>query len=147
MSITFNRDEAISSAFGAIQGLPVDHNNTKHALPWVAGGARLPSLSQTTISSYLGAFFRVVGPLIERLSHMGGTIFARATILLEDPAATTNGGHGWATSVLFAHSAILELQPSFSPVELLTIGLIAPRGNIIQLAGDTKSIALDLPLR
>ena len=63
------RDEAIYSAFVAIQGLPVDPVSSTHALYVVAGGARLPSLSQTTIASYLGAFFRFAGSLIERMSQ------------------------------------------------------------------------------
>ena len=93
----------------------------------------------------MGAFFRVAGPLIERLFLMGGTIRARASTLMEDRTSVTNFGHGWTASVLSVYSVTLELQSSFSPAKLLTIGLIAPMGNIIQPAGDTKSTALDLP--
>jgi hypothetical protein len=76
---------------------------------------------------------------------MGGTTLTRATSLLEDPASATNDRHGSVASVSSAHSKALELQSSFSPAELLTIGLVAPKGNIIQSAGDTMSLALDLP--
>ena len=70
------RDATIIERFGVIQGLPVDLENTTHDLPVVAGGVGLPSPYRTAFASYLGAFFRVAGPLIYRLARMGGTTTA-----------------------------------------------------------------------
>jgi hypothetical protein len=61
------RDSLITAGFGAIHGLPVDLATSTHDLPVVAGGAGLHSLSRTTSNNYLGAFFHVEGPLIDRL--------------------------------------------------------------------------------
>ena len=66
------RDAAIATALGAIHGIPVDITHSSHTLPVVAGGVGLPSLRTSAAASYLGAFFRVAGPLIARLALMGG---------------------------------------------------------------------------
>ena len=99
-------DAAIIATFGAIQGILVDPATSTHDLPVVAGGAGLPSLSRTAFVNYLGAFFSVSRPFIDRLSHMGGTYIARAALLLEDPIAP-NAGRGWAASIHSAHQAAL----------------------------------------
>ena len=51
------RDTTITEAFGAIQGLAMDPDNTTHDLHVVAGGARLSSLSRMASASYMGAIF------------------------------------------------------------------------------------------
>ena len=131
-STTFceQRDVTITEALGIIQGLPVDIEDTTRDLPVVAGGAGLSSLYRTVSTSYMEAFFRVARPIIDHLSRMGGTTTACATSLLADPLAAIRD-HGWAASVYSAHQAAMEL---------LTIGLIAPMGNINQSDGDTKSV-------
>jgi len=91
-----------------------------------------------------GGLFPATGPLIDRLAHMGGTTTAREASLSADPL-TTNRDQGWVASVFLAHQAAVELQASFTIPELLTIGPIAPRGNIIQSVGDTRSVVTDLP--
>jgi len=90
-AFAMERDAAISEAFGASQGLPVDTTTSTHSLPIVSGGAGFPSLFLTALASYLGAFYRFTGPLIYRLAQMGGTTTARAATLLEDPLATIEG--------------------------------------------------------
>ena len=62
------RDTMIADALGAIQSIPVDPDHSAHSLPVVAGGAGLHSMRSSTSASYLGAFFRVVGPLTVRLA-------------------------------------------------------------------------------
>jgi len=79
----------------------VDPVTSTHGMHVVAGGAGLPSLSCTASANYLGAFFRVARPLIDRISHMGGTTTALAALFLEDPIDAI-AGRGWAASV---HSA------------------------------------------
>ena len=86
----------------------------------------------------------MAGPLIDRLAHIGGPTTARAAALMADPLATKRD-HTWATCVFAAHQAALELQASFTPPELLTLGLIAPRGSLIPFARDTWSVVMDLP--
>ncbi len=81
------RATTVTESFGAIQGLAVDPGNTTHDLPMVAGGAGLSSLSRMASASYLGAFFRVAGPFLDRLAHMGGNTTARVATLLADPPA------------------------------------------------------------
>jgi hypothetical protein len=95
-------------------------------------------------ASYLGAFFQVAGPLIDILAHMGGNTTARVATLLADPP-TSKLDQSWAASVHAAHHEALEMQASFTPQDLHTINLIAPRGNIIRCAGDPRVVATDLP--
>jgi hypothetical protein len=92
------RDATITTTFGAIQGIPVDPEHSTHDFPVVAGGAGLPSLLRTASVSYLGAFFRVARPLIDRLAHMGCITTAGAAAFLKNHVAA-NGDHAWATSV------------------------------------------------
>jgi len=138
------RDAAVSLSLAAIQGSPVDPTQSTHTLPLAAGGAGLHSLRDMASASYLGAFFRVAGPLISRLAQMGGTTTARAATLLEDPPAA-RGSFAWARSLCKAHEEALELQSSFTDKELQLISLAAPRGCVIQSPGDPSSVALDLP--
>ena len=50
----------------------MDPSQSTHTLLVVAGGAGLSSLQTLAAASYLGAFFRVAGPLVTRLTLMGG---------------------------------------------------------------------------
>ena len=95
-------------------------------------------------ASYFGAFFRVAGPPIDKLPHMGGNATARAATLLADPPAAKLD-QIWAASVHAEHQEALELQASFTPQDLHTINLVAPRGNILRCVGDLRTIATDLP--
>ena len=106
------------AAFGAIQGMSLDPQTSTHDLPVVAGGAGLPFLLRTKSASYLWAFFRVAGPLIDRLAQMGGTTIARAVALIKNPEAAA-WGHAWAAIMYSAHQAALELHASFTPADLL----------------------------
>ena len=74
---------------------------------------------------------------------MGGTTTTWAATLLADPYVV-NDIYAWAASLFEAHSAALALQSSFTGPKLHTISLVAPRGNIIQSAGDLGSFALAL---
>ena len=85
-----DRDATIAETLGVIQGTPVDPGQSTHALPVVAGGAGLSSLLASASSSYLGAFFRVAGPLTTRLDIMRGTTTSRAATLLADPIAVSD---------------------------------------------------------
>jgi hypothetical protein len=55
-------DEAIAATFSTIQQAPTPENST-HALPVGAGGAGLTSLETHAAGGYIGAFFRIAGPL------------------------------------------------------------------------------------
>ena len=95
---TYDTQQPLSPSLGApLSGLrqftgppprnTLDPGNTTHDLPMVAGGAGLSSLSRMASASYLGAFFRVAGPFLDRLAHMGGNTTARVAALLADPPA------------------------------------------------------------
>ncbi len=86
----------------------MDPDNTTHQHPIVVGGSGLSPLYRTASASYLGIFFRVAGPLIYHLAHMGGTTTSNAVALLADPLAAKRD-HGWATNVYSAHHEALEL--------------------------------------
>ena len=133
-----HRDATVAAALGAIQGVPVDPSHSTHTLPVVAGGAGLSSLQAMAPASYLGAFFRVAGPLATRLALMGGTTTARAATLLADPMQAS-GTYAWASFLSAAHQEAMDLQASFTGSGLHTISLSAPRGNIVQSAGDPSS--------
>ncbi len=65
------RDEAITSTFSTIQQSPTTETYT-HALPVGAGGAGLTSLETHAAGGYIGAFFKIAGPLQQRLTHGDG---------------------------------------------------------------------------
>jgi hypothetical protein len=73
----------------------------------------------------LGAFFRVAGPLIDRLAQMGGTTNARIAAFIENPEGAA-WGYAWAAKDYSAHQAALGLHASFASAELHTIALVAP---------------------
>jgi len=56
------RDEAIAATFAIIQQSPAGEDST-HTLPVGVGGAGLTSLETHAWGSYLGAFYRIAGPL------------------------------------------------------------------------------------
>ena len=118
----------------------MDKATTTHDLPTMAGGAVLTSLHRMASASYLGAFFRVARPLVHRLVQMRGTTTTKSIALLEDPSATKDLGQDGAIIVTSAHAEAITLHASFTPQELLTVSLVAPRGNIINSSGDTSSI-------
>jgi hypothetical protein len=65
-------DEAISCTFATIQQSQVPEDST-HTPPVGAGGAGLIFLlAAHAEGSYIGAFFRITGPLQQRLNAMGG---------------------------------------------------------------------------
>jgi len=64
--------------------------------------------------------------------------------LLEDPSASKELGQDWAINATSAHAEAIALHASFTPQELLTVSLVAPRGNIIT-SGDTSSVATVKP--
>ncbi len=71
---------------------------------------------------------------------IGGTTTARAAILIAD-LETASDTFAWAAYLMVAHRKALDLQTFFTSPELYTISLVAPRGNIIQFAGDPSSTA------
>jgi len=122
-----DRDAAIAATLGTIQGILVDPTVSTHTLPVAAGGAALPSLRELAPASYLGAFFRVAGPLTTTLALMGGTTTARAATLLADPEAAS-ATYAWAAYLTAARREAIALQEAFTCPELHTISLVAPRG-------------------
>ncbi len=52
---------------------------------------------------------------------------------------------GWALHLRESHRAAVELQESFSSEDLQTAFLLAPRGMVITLRGDPRSVAKELP--
>ena len=72
----------------------------------MAGEEEISSLYHTTFASYLEAFFRMVGSLINRLAHIDGPTIVRAAALLADPFAAKRD-QTWTTSVFAAHQSKL----------------------------------------
>lgn len=79
-----NRDEAIAATLATIQQAPIAESST-HALPIGAGGAGLTSLESHAAGGYIGAFFRIAGPLQQRLTAMGGTTNREVAAALTNP--------------------------------------------------------------
>ena len=103
-----DRDAAILSCFEAILGYEVTTEST-HALPVGAGGAALHSLVHHGGGSHLGTYYEIAGPLIARLLLMGGLTPRKVSTDLVDPTRHAHRG-GWASHLLDAHNAALELQ-------------------------------------
>ena len=83
-----DRDEAVSTTFSAIQQAHPPESST-HSLHVGAGGASITSLAKHASGSYLGAFFRVAGPLHQRLIAMGGTTNRCVAAQLTNPSVTS----------------------------------------------------------
>jgi hypothetical protein len=75
---------------------------------------------------------------------MGGSTNREIATTLNNPEAA-RATKDWAHAVCRAHEEAKQLQFSFSPAELYTADLIAPKENIIFSAGDPTSMVLDLP--
>jgi hypothetical protein len=99
--------------------------DSTHSMPIGTGGVSLTSLARHAKGSYLRAFFRVSGPMFQRLVAMGSitnrTIVARFT----DPSAAS-ATQDWAAHVCAAHEEEVQLQQSFTPEEHGTTNLVAP---------------------
>jgi hypothetical protein len=132
------RDEAVASTFAVIQQAHPPETST-HSLPVGAGGSSITSLAKHAS----GAFFRVAGPLHQRLIAMGGTTNRRVAALLSDPLDVADSAP-WVAFVTAAHTTALDLQLSFTDIEQNSANLIAPRGSIISSAGDPSSVSQDL---
>ena len=68
----------------------------------------------------------------------------KATEQLLNPTAA-HACEGWAFHLLHAHNAIEGLHESFTPEELKTAFLLAPRGLVITLLGDHNNVNKELP--
>ena len=66
--------------------------------------------------------------------------------LHENPTIAKELGKDWVIDVSKAHADAVALNALFTLPELQTVSLVAPCGNIITSAGDTASVATDLPL-
>jgi len=75
------RDDAVASTLATIQLKPPSQDST-HPLPTGAGGGSRISLARHASGIYLGAFFRVVAPLQQRLKAMGGRTIRAVTSML-----------------------------------------------------------------
>ena len=137
------RDVAVVQCLEAVQQYAVTEQST-HALPVGAGGAKLHSLVRHGAGSHLGTYYRIAGPLIARLLLMGGPTPRKAAAHLLNPSDQVHGG-GWARHLLDAHKAAVDLQESFSRDELQMAFLLAPRGIVITLPGDPRNVAKELP--
>jgi hypothetical protein len=138
-----NGDEDIASKFDAIQQEPPPDQST-HSLPLEAGGDGLTSLGKHPSGSYLGAFFRIVGPFRQRLTSLGGSTNRSVVAALQDSTEAANS-LDWAKHVCEAHKQAKSTQDSFTAEDLYTTDLEAPRGDIIFSSGDTSSVVEDLP--
>ena len=113
-----SRDEAVASTFDCIQQAAPSELST-HSLPVGDGGASITSLAKHVAGSYLGAFFRVVGPLHQRLIAMGGATNRLVAAHLTQPFETSASAP-WASFVCAAHSAALSLQQFFTNADQLS---------------------------
>ena len=83
---TTARDDAVTSTFPAIYQEPLPPDSA-HSLLAGDGGASLASFTRHAYGSYLGAFFRVAGPLQQRLTVIGGSTNRKVAAMLVDHAA------------------------------------------------------------
>jgi hypothetical protein len=93
--------------------------------------------------AFLGAFYRIAGPIQKRLVAMGGSTNRAIAAALHDLTAVRDTLQ-WAHSIGEAYLAGNGLRQSFSPAEKDTVDRLAPRGNTIFFAGDPTSIVEDL---
>ena len=109
------------------------------------GGAGLDSLVEHARGNYLGTYFRVAGPLYERLLPMGyGINLVLANHLAQ--TSVTQAIHPWAwhmTVVNVEEAKVME--GSFHQSDHDLANLMLPRGNIITAPGDPDSVNFDLP--
>ncbi len=133
----------IASTFAVIHHEPPPDHST-HSLPVGAGGAGLTSLGKHASGSYLGAFFRIAGPLKHRLTTLGRSTNRAVAAGLQNPTEAVNSME-WAKHVCEAHMQAKLNHDSFTAEELYTTDLAAPRGNLIFSAGDPLSVVEDLP--
>jgi len=75
--------------------------------------------------SYLGSFFRVVGPLQLRLKIIGGKIDRSVAGIIVDPS-TIGASQPWTRFVCEAHAEARRLEAAFTLVEHNTANLMAP---------------------
>ena len=87
-----------------------------HTLPVGAGGACLTSLETHAWGAYPGAFYKIAGPLQQRLTTMGGCTNRDVAANLQDPAGCRNTQQ-WAHIVWEAREARKNLLQSFTPAE------------------------------
>jgi hypothetical protein len=128
------KDDVVASTFAVIQ----------QAQPPETSSHSIPSLAKHASCSYLGALFRVAGPLHQRLIAIGGTTNRSVAAQLANPPEVTNTAP-CASFVNAAHNAALTLRQSFTYGEHHSANLIAPRGSIITSAGDpSSSVSHDL---
>jgi len=122
-----SRDEAMALTCAVIQQEPPSDHST-HSLPVGAGRARLTSLGKHASGSYdLGAFFRITGPLQQRLTTLGGSTNRAVAAGLQNPTEAANSME-WAKHVCEAHKQAKSNQDSFTLEELHTTNLAAPKG-------------------
>ena len=81
------RDEAAASTFATIQQPPTAEDSTNNLLVG-AGGASFTSQEARAVGGYLGAFYRIAGPLQQRLSAMGGNTNREKAGALHNPVAS-----------------------------------------------------------
>ena len=138
------RDEAVLATFTEIQRFAPDPLTSTHHFPINLGGAGLDSLVKHARGNYIGTFFRVAGPLYERLLRMGfGINLVLASHLAQPHVAQATYQWAWHLAVSFGEAKVLE--GSFTQSEHDLANLLLPRGNIITEAGDFDSVNQDLP--
>ena len=76
---------------------------------------------------------------------MGGPTPRKVAAHLLNPSEQVVDGVGWATHLLDAHRAAVDLQESFSNDDMQMAFLLAPRGLVIKLLGDPRNVAKELP--
>jgi hypothetical protein len=94
-------DEAVAATFATIHQSPTAEDST-HILLVKAGDASLTSLEAHAVGGYLGAFYRIAGPLQQRLSAMGGNPNREMAEALHNPIAS-RATLPWARIVCDAH--------------------------------------------
>jgi hypothetical protein len=101
-------------------------------------------LKKHASGSYMGAFFRTAGPLLQYFIAMGGSTNMASAAALQNPAAV-RGDLQWANNVCATREEAMRTRESFSATELHSTDLIAPRGNIIFSLRDPTSVVKDPP--
>jgi len=87
--------------------------DSPHTMPVGAGGAGLTSLEAHAWGGYLGASYRIAGPLQQRLTTMGGNTNRAIATSLQNPSASRNS-HQWAHNVWEAREAGTKVEDRIS---------------------------------
>ena len=132
-------------AFAQVQRFAPDQDSSTHHFPISMGGAGLDSLTRHARGNFLGTYYRIAGPLYERIWRVGfGVNLDLAGHLARPEVSQTTQPWAWHLVVtLVSYEEAKVLEASFSQAEHELANMMLPRGNVITDAGDPDSVNLE----